>query len=183
MTKRKKRSLVFVSAVLIAGGLFAFLTNRWFVNPQVTEILEPADAIVVFPGGAREDVRFDRALELMDQGLAPVLFIATDRDQRPLEAAICDGSDYAFETACRLSDPRSTFGNARATAAEASAQGWDSVILVTADDHITRSHMLLGRCFDGRIQTAVSVNENRRRLGRTIYEWAAMGKALFADRC
>ena len=165
-------------------GLLAFFTNRWFVNPQVTDTLAPADAIVVFPGGRKADDRIERAIGLAEAGYAPVLFIATDIKQSRLEAATCDGFAHEFETACRMSNPVNTFGNALATAGVAAERGWDSVILVTADDHIARSHMLLRRCYDGEIQTAVSVKtEGRERLRRTAHEWAGMVKALFVDRC
>jgi uncharacterized SAM-binding protein YcdF (DUF218 family) len=113
-----------------------------------------------------------------------VLFVATDVEQTDLEASICDGTGYEFETACRLSKPVNTFGNAVVTAEVAAERGWESVILVTSDDHIARSHMLLRRCFDGDIQTAVSVKtEGRERVRRTTHEWGGMIKALFVDRC
>jgi uncharacterized SAM-binding protein YcdF (DUF218 family) len=154
------------------------------VNPRVTETLVPADAIVVFPGGPEADERFERAIRLTEAGLAPVLFVATDVKQTDLEASICDGTDYEFETACRTTNPVNTFGNAVVTAEVAAQRGWKSVILVTSDDHIARSHMLLRRCFDGDIQTAVSVKtEGRERVRRTVYEWGAMVKAVFVDRC
>ncbi len=171
--------------VVLSAGLAAFFTNRWFINPQVTTALVPADAIVVFPGGPKADDRIERAVQLMEQGLAPVLFIATDIKQTELEASVCDGSSFDFATACRISVPRNTHGNAVATRAEAEARSWDSVILVTADDHITRSHMLLKRCYRGEIQTAVSVKEpaDRERFRRTTHEWGGMLKAVFTDRC
>lgn len=183
--KRRKRSALGLLIVLLAGGLVTLLTNRWFIHPQVTETLEPADAIVVFPGGLRAEERFERAIELMEDGLAPVLFIATDIKQTELEASLCDGSSYDFETACRISVPRNTHGNAVATAAEVAETGWESVILVTSDDHIARSHMLLSRCYDGQIQTAVSVKDpaERDRFGRISHEWGGMVKAVFVDRC
>ena len=170
--------------LLVGVGVFAFFTNRWFVNPQVTETLVPADAIVLFPGGSKADDRIERAIGLAEAGYAPVLFIATGGTQTDLEAAVCDGLAYEFETACRMSNPVNTSGNAIATRQVAAERGWESVILVTADDHITRSHTLLRRCFEGDIQTAVSVKtEGRDRFHRTVYEWAGMVKALFVDRC
>lgn len=185
MKKGRKRSVISLVAVLMAGGLAAFLTNRWFVNPQVTDVLVPADAIVVFPGGEKADERFERAIELMDEGLAPVLFVATDTKQTELERRVCEGTSFDFQTACRLSVPRNTHGNSIATAAEADLRNWNSIILVTSDDHITRSHMLLRRCYEGDIQTAISVQETleRERFKRTTHEWGGMVKALFTDRC
>ncbi len=185
VTGRRTTSLFAAIAIGCGAAVFAFFTNRWFLDPRVDSTLEAADAIVVFPGGPEEDARFVRAIELMDQRLAPVLFVATDIDQTELEASICAGTAGSFPTACRLSEPRNTFGNSVATSEQAAARGWDSIILVTADDHIARSHMLLSRCFDGRIQTAVSETSKQgwRRPGRVVYEWAAMGKALFVDRC
>ncbi len=164
-------------------GLFAFFTNRWFINPDVTDTLVPADAIVVFPGGSSEE-RLERAIELAEQGLASVLFLPTHGRNTGLEAAICRGSDFEFATQCRPTDPVNTFGNAAVTADVAAENSWVSVILVTSDDHITRSHMLLDRCYDGAIQTAVSVKtEDRRRRQRVIHEWGGMIKAIFTDRC
>jgi len=125
-----------------------------------------------------------RAVELAEQRLAPILFVASGGNRSELELAICEGTDFDFTTACADSDPHNTFGNAVVTADVAAENSWDSLILVTSDDHIARSHMLLDRCYDGEIQTAVSVeNEDRDRVGRTIYEWAAVFKAIFTDRC
>ncbi len=164
--------------------MFVYFTNRWFVNPNATESLVPAGAIVVFPGGRKADERLELAVELAEKELAPVLFIATDVKQTDLEAAICDGSSYSFPTECRLSSPVNTFGNAVVTAEVAAEQGWRSVILVTSDCHIARSHMLLQRCFDGDIETAVSVKtEGRDRFGRTLHERGAMIQAMLGDRC
>jgi uncharacterized SAM-binding protein YcdF (DUF218 family) len=185
LSRPPARSLLLGLGFALIAAAFAFFTDRWFLRPHVDSTLETADAIVVFPGGPEEDARFRRGLELMDQGLAPVLFVATDTQQSELERSICQGTAGAFPTACRLSQPRNTFGNSLATSEEAAARGWESIILVTADDHIARSHMLLSRCFDGRIQTAASETSKQgwRRVGRVVYEWAAMGKALFVDRC
>ncbi len=185
MTRRRTRSILVAIAVGCGTATFAFLTNRWFVNPGVDTTLEVADAIAVFPGGPEEDARFVRAIELMDRGLAPILFVPIGNKPTELETSICAGTAGSFPTVCSPSQPLNTFGNAVATSEEAAARGWDSIILVTADDHIARSHMLLSRCFDGRIQTAVSesTKQGRRRVGRVVYEWAAMGKAVFADRC
>ena len=182
--KWRKRS-AFGLIIVLLGGLVVFLTDRWFVHPHVTQNLVRADAIVVFPGGDKAEERFERAIELMDDGLAPMLFVATDTKQSELETKVCDGSSYDFETACRLSVPRNTHGNAVATGAEAGERGWDSVILVTSDHHITRSHMLLRRCYAGEIQTAVSVTgpAGRSWLGRVSHEWGGMLKAIFLDRC
>ncbi len=183
--RRRKRSALGLLVILLGGGLVAFLTDRWFVSPQVTETLVAADAIVVFPGGPKAEERFVKAIDLMEDGLAPLLFVATDIKQSELEMLVCDGSSFDFETACRLSVPRNTHGNAVATGTEAADRGWDSVILVTSDDHITRSHMLLRRCFAGDIQTAVSVKNSTGRSSpsRIIHEWGGMVKAIFTDRC
>lgn len=180
MGRRWQVRAVFLGAI----GVFTFFTNRWFLNPQVTESLIAADAVVIFPGGPKAEERFELGIELMERGLAPILFVATDVIQSDLEAVVCDGSTYDFEVKCVQSQPVNTHGNAVVTAATAAELGWESLILVTTDDHITRAHMLLKRCFGGEIQTAVAVpaSEDRQRLYRTAYEWAAMVKAIFSDR-
>jgi uncharacterized SAM-binding protein YcdF (DUF218 family) len=178
------RWIAFAALMAMSMLLLGFLTNRWFINPQVSKDLTSADAVVVFPGGSKADERFERAIELMGDQVAPILFVATDVKQTALEAAVCNG-EFDFEVECRLSRPVNTHGNAVVTAQAASERGWNSVVLVTSDDHITRSHMLLKRCYKGEIQTAVSKAKQgeRERLSRTTYEWAAMVKALFIDRC
>lgn len=155
---------------------FVGATVRLFVWPSAS-VPRRTDAIVVF--GARSPERLPDALRLANEGLAPVLVLMSPPDDR----SIC--RDVAsLEVICRIPEPFTTRGEARVVGRLASQRGWESVLLVTSTYHLTRSRLLLERCFEGKVHGLASgrsdgIERNIERLG---HEWGALVAALTISR-
>jgi uncharacterized SAM-binding protein YcdF (DUF218 family) len=135
-----------VVAVAVAVGVLA--TLRLFVWPPVDSPIK-ADAVVVLAGGSSE--RIALGLQLMRAGVAPTLVLVGQ--QTELEAdELCRGGQPPFELVCLLPEPDSTGTEARATAQLAAARDWRRLVLVTSTYHVTRSRMMLDRCFPGQVE-------------------------------
>lgn len=109
---------------------------------------EPAHADVLFVLGP-PDRRIGYAEELMQQGYAPTLAVSSPvgKDSR-YEAAICN-AHRPYRIICFNPDPFTTQGEARALKDLSSKYGWKSANVLTAQFHVTRSRVLIGRCNTG----------------------------------
>jgi uncharacterized SAM-binding protein YcdF (DUF218 family) len=148
------RRLLAVVVLLVALWLVAvaFL----FVWPRANETPPAhADAVVVLSGGGNR--RLDPALKLVQRGIAPVLAISSAfRDPRWTKAhRLCRGQDgpTTFRILCFEANPYSTRGEAETFSRIAREHGWSRIVVVTSTYHVTRAHMLFGRCFHGRLWT------------------------------
>jgi uncharacterized SAM-binding protein YcdF (DUF218 family) len=162
----------------VSVAVFAAATARLFVWPG-TSALARVDAVVVF--GARNSERLPEGLRLVREGVAPVLVVMTPPEDR----SICRQGPM-FEVICRVPEPFTTRGEARAVSELAGERGWSSVLLVTSTHHLTRARLLLDRCFDGSVR-GVATNPRdgfMRRLERIAHEWAALIDAVtFSREC
>lgn len=147
-TTHRPRGLVLV---LVAAGVAAALTLRWFVFPPTVDVDEvgEADAVVMFVGGRGE--RLDTAHALMDRGVAPVLVIPNGRAPEWPEANVLCRGDAPFQVLCPDPQPDTTRGEARAIADLAASHGWSKLVAVTSTYHVHRASLLLDRCHDGTI--------------------------------
>lgn len=109
---------------------------------------EPANADVLFVLGP-PDRRIGYAEELMQQGYAPTLAVSSPvgKDGR-YEAAICT-AHRSYRIICFNPDPFTTQGEARALKDLSNKYGWKSANVLTAQFHVTRSRVLIGRCYTG----------------------------------
>ena len=86
-----------------------------------------ADAVVVLSGSKHE--RLDRGLELVREGVAPVLVISDGFDPRqPRANRLCHDGGDGFSVVCFTPDPDSTRGEARKVAELAREHGWKRVL-------------------------------------------------------
>ena len=120
-----------------------------FVLPAVDEPEDvrgaPVDAVVVLGGGAGE--RIETALSLLDRLPAPPpqLVLLVPYDDPLLTCGTVPGKpDVAVR--CIAPDPLSTAGEAAVATELAVAEGWDRMVVVTSDFHVTRSRVLFARC-------------------------------------
>jgi uncharacterized SAM-binding protein YcdF (DUF218 family) len=173
---------MFIVVVLI----WLVVTWRWFISPSATAVdaAPPSDAVVVFVGGRGE--RLDVALEVVGAGKVGALVIPNGTTATwPQANALCDGrTDVGVEVLCLVPDPDTTRGEARAIAAVATEQGWDTLVVVTSTYHLERATLLLDRCFAGEVTTVeaspgLSVWAWASRL---THEWAGIAKARLLDR-
>jgi uncharacterized SAM-binding protein YcdF (DUF218 family) len=169
---------VLVVVVVAFGGLTAWL----FVWPA-TSTPERADAVVVFAGGRGERLR--AATRLIGDGVAPTLVISNGWDPGWTDAnRLCRGWSQAT-VLCPTPDPDTTEGEARMVAALAERNGWRSMVLVTSSYHVRRASRLLGRCYQGSVQTVAARPQPTRSLVAAIaHEWLALPATLAGrQRC
>ena len=138
------RWILIVLGVLVIAWVLA--TVRVVLVPTEDEVGQ-ADAVVVLSGSKHE--RLDRGLELVREGVAPVLVISGGLDPRqPRANELCRDGDEGFSVTCFTPDPDSTRGEARKVADLARENGWKRVLVVTSRFHVTRARMLFDRCTD-----------------------------------
>lgn len=135
-------AVLVVIAVLILAAVFS--TVRGVTSPSLGPLPDRADAVVVFAGESR---RHEFALELMNDGLAPVIVISFGGQYRALEG-VC-GQKEPFEVLCPEPAEESTLSEARMFGEMASRNRWRSVVGVTSDYHVQRARTLLRRCHSG----------------------------------
>ena len=128
--------------------------GRWFVWPA-SAVVSQAHAVVLFAGGRGE--RLERALGLMDTGVAPVLVISNGMTPEWDDAnRLCKRPPERYEVRCPTPDPDTTKGEAVMTARLAEREGWDRLVLVTSTYHARRAGMLLGRCHEGSVSVVAA---------------------------
>jgi uncharacterized SAM-binding protein YcdF (DUF218 family) len=113
--------------------------------PEVEQLADAVtfDAIVVLSG---EDRRIERGLELAEEGRAPVLVFSYGERW----ASIRDrcGSKGDYEILCPEPTEDSTRGEARMFREMVDKNEWKSILVVTADYHVTRARLLIDQCVE-----------------------------------
>lgn len=142
---------VLAMAVLatISIGVLAFLGMRGVQNPQVDELPDRADAVVVFSGEIR---RTELALRLMEGGVSDVLVLSLG--ELDDSGSVLCGQDEPFMVLCPRPGEINTRGEARMFGQLAAENGWTSIIAVTGDYHAQRARLRLSRCYDGDVAFA-----------------------------
>jgi uncharacterized SAM-binding protein YcdF (DUF218 family) len=129
-----------ITVILLVAFYAAGLA--WFVQSlprEASDAIPRAEAIVVLTGGAE---RVDRGLELLDRGLAEKLFISGVYHAVEVNALIELAENQPEHLACCIVlgyEAGDTRGNAIETAAWMKAEGYSTLILVTAVYHMPRS--------------------------------------------
>ncbi len=125
--------------IVWALGFAHFYTNlKQEKNPAHLS----GDAIVVLTGGAG---RIEMGLGLLRNGQAPKLLISGVNPSVEIpELTALTGAEAELFSCCIDLDrtASNTLGNARETAAWARGHGFQTILLVTADYHMPRSHLL-----------------------------------------
>ena len=122
-----------------------------FVLPSVDEPEDlraaPVDAVVVLGGGQGE--RIGTALALLDRlpGPPPQLLLSVPYGD-PLVRCGTVPDEPDVDARCFAPDPFTTSGEAVFVAETAAAEGWDRVVVVTSDFHVTRARVLVSRCVE-----------------------------------
>jgi uncharacterized SAM-binding protein YcdF (DUF218 family) len=176
--RRLRVGLVAGAAILV---VVLAATARLFIWPS-TDAIGRADAVVIFVGGRGE--RLELAERLMGDAVANHLVIPNGHAPEWPDGNAACVEHRRYEVHCPVPDPDNTRGEARAIAALAEAQGWDTLIVVTSTYHLSRSRLLLDRCFEGEILAArarpvLGVPGWTSRIG---HEWVAWTTAVAAHR-
>lgn len=138
--------------LLVAAGLALLLASLpLFVVPAVDEPEEvrsgPVDAVLVLGGGQGE--RLTTAVALLPRlpDPAPTLLLSVPHGEPLVTCGEVPGRPEVA-VRCLVPDPATTSGEAEQVATIAREEGWERVVVVTSDYHVTRTRMLVGRCGD-----------------------------------
>ncbi len=163
--------LVLVAAYAVGGALFLARDD---------DPVSRADAVVVLAGG---DSRLDVGLDLVREGVAPVLFVSEDVSGRDDErVAFCaEGGESAklvdVEVVCRTASPYSTRGESRLVASVAEKRGWGSLVVVSSRYHLFRAERIFERCTDARLAMRGAAESWWRNVIAVPMEWAKLALA------
>lgn len=150
-----------MTAVSIVAGTTALLMvwlvacYALFYNPS-TESVRRSDAVVVLAGASAE--RLPMGLELMEQGMAPVLVLSsTDSPGNVHADRICDHPSLVpYDLICFTPEVDTTRGEARSIARLAEDNAWDSVTVVTSRYHASRASTYIAQCSDENVTIVTS---------------------------
>ncbi len=137
---------------LAAALLFALAGLPVYVLPAHDE---PRAVDAVYVIGPPADQRIALAESMIAGGLADTLVVSLsdlerDRAQAPAAVAACT-EPQDFPVVCAMPDPFTTRGEARWLRDLAVERGWDSVAVVTMTPHLTRTRVIMERCWGGDI--------------------------------
>lgn len=148
------RTLRRLSVVAALGLLFLLVSLPLFVLPSVDEPedvrAEPVDAVVVLGGGTGERIAAATSLVRRLPPPAPTMLLSVPYDAPLLECGIV-ASAPEVDVRCLVPEPLTTSGEAATVTTLASAEGWDRVVVVTSDYHVTRSRLLFTRCVEQQV--------------------------------
>lgn len=144
---KRKRSLLLRSLALMVGLVMVWAIAGIFLY-VVPPADEPAHADVLFVLGP-PDRRIGYAEDLMQQGYAPTLAVSSPvgKDGK-YEAPICT-ANRLYRIICFNPDPFTTQGEAQALKRLSDQYGWKTANVLTAQFHVTRSRVLMDRCYRG----------------------------------
>ena len=155
---------VLIVAVL-AWGTWAYAVVQ---TPRVDRAA-PVDAVLVL-GGLNSPERTQRALDLVQAGLTRTVVISTPRGYGDaLAQRTCTSPPAGVDVVCFVPDPSTTRGEARELRKLAGERGWTRVAVVTSPYHVSRSRMIVDRCFAG--TTLMLTSDEHISLARWAWNW------------
>jgi len=133
--------------LLLAGfwllGFHGFIeTISELQEPNLTDVLEPTEAVVVLTGGSE---RVATGLKLLKANNGKKLFISGVHKNLPMESVLKASTVREDLKNCCIAlgyEAFSTYGNAEETKKWMKVQGYKSLRLVTANYHMPRSMLL-----------------------------------------
>lgn len=182
-SRRLARWVLFAEGAFTAAIVtFAGIGIPLYVFP-VTDQLTHADAVFVL--GPPSAPRVAYAEKLMQEGYADHLVLSTKpTDSRSPYVAACN-DELPYPVDCFVAQPNTTQGEAEALKSMAEKNGWNTVIVVTFQSHITRARILMQRCYGGTLEMAAAP----RRYSVTdwireyLYQSAAFVKVAAVTAC
>jgi uncharacterized SAM-binding protein YcdF (DUF218 family) len=162
-------------AVLLIVLVYAFGAVLFSTHPDDT-LGGKADAVVVLAGG---ESRLPAALDLVHDGVAPVLVVSEDPagDDEQRTRLCARGRIEGAELVCRLATPYSTRGEARMVAALAERRGWGRLVVVTSRYHLFRAERIIERCTDAELVMRGARDSIGRQVVVIPFEWAKLALA------
>ena len=168
--RRRRRPALRVASGLVLAALAGWAAWAFAViqTPRV-DAAGPVDAVLVL-GGLDGDARTQRALDLVRAGDTDTMVISipgpgVDR----LARGLCASPPEGVRVICFEPDPLTTRGEARELGRLAQEHGWTRVAVTTSVYHLSRSRMIVGRCFDGTLLMLPSGEHTS--AAKWAYEW------------
>jgi uncharacterized SAM-binding protein YcdF (DUF218 family) len=149
-TRRHCKLLVVLFVIACAIAVFSVATYRLFIDPHI-DPMRRSDAVVVIAGGP---LRLKKGLELVREKFAPLLIVSVPHGAWPYQweaPDLCNGAKRSFAVVCFDPRPESTQGEARAVQRIAAARHLRSVIVVTSYFHVSRTRLIMRRCYHGHL--------------------------------
>jgi hypothetical protein len=157
---RRVLALTILAATL---GVVAWLS--WVVANPRTSTLPTGDAIFVHAGGNGE--RLGVALTLFEEGAAPLVVISDPGGRSSsVPAGLCESGPAVL---CVTPSTIDTAGEARALGDLVESEGWNQVVVVTSDYHLSRAVLLDRSCTDAAIEPVAAPARPRRQ---PLVTWA-----------
>jgi hypothetical protein len=164
-----------ITGLVLVVVAFLALTAVLFVWP-VTDSPQHVDAILSF-NGPNEGAREALAVSLAEKGYARVLLFS----RGGFGETACPKVHQVL-VVCFVDVTNNTRGEARFAARYAKQHHLNSLMIVPGRPQTTRAHLLLERCFSGKI-VVDPASEPLLRFPRDVFhEWGGLLEALLVDR-
>jgi uncharacterized SAM-binding protein YcdF (DUF218 family) len=151
------RRILALTISLLAG---ATLTSAWLVVNPATAVAPRGDAIFVHAGGNGERLR--TAIALFEEGVAPVIVVSNPGGRSSqVPPGLCGSTDTVI---CVTPATIDTAGEARVLGELVADRGWDRIVVVTSDYHVSRAGMLDRSCTDATVETVAAPARRRQPL-------------------
>ena len=167
----------------VIAVLSLLLTFVWILRPSQSRP-ERADAALLLVGGRGE--RIQAARELAADGTVDhVVVAAADLNPSSTFRRLCDRGRIDGASLHCLRGAADTRAEARVLSRYAKRQGWDHIVVVTSNYHLTRSRQLVARCFSGRVDGVGATPDSgiALRFGQVLHEWAGLLEAQVKRGC
>ncbi len=167
---------VAVAACMLAVLLFAGVTARYLIWPDLEPLPARVDAIIELGGPGDRD---GAALSLARSKHAPFLVQSTTESEAGTNR--CLPPVPGVTILCFHAEPNTTRGEAHNISLLVRQYQWDSVVLVTSTDQAVRAHLRVSRCFPGQVYVSTTPPPLLDWFYLIPYQWAAFAKALFVE--
>jgi len=165
-----------ITGLVLVVIVFLALTTVLFVWPA-TDSPQHVDAILSF-NGPNEGARETLAISLAEKGYAHVLLFSRGG---PANETACPKA-HRVEVVCFVDLTNNTRGEARFAAHYAKQHHLNSLMIVPERPQATRAHLLLERCFSGKV-VVVPASEPLLRFPKDVlHEWGGLLEVLTIRR-
>ena len=172
-------SAVIATALLLAATVWTVATARLVQKPHLDPVVR-SDAVVVL--GEPDAAAMRRAHELLKQGVSSRLVLIIPYGAPP----DCAHPPTGVTVTCVVPDPSTTQGDARAIGRLAREHHLGRIVVITWPTHISRSRMLIQRCYAGKlVMTGYrhALSSRTAQLHEQLYQSVAYLKASLVRGC
>lgn len=172
---------VLAGLALVAVTVWAIVAVQAFRFPQV-EPLGDTDAYYALHSGGGVNAVANRH-DWLPPGKP--LLISVPADELSLEPYRSACTDSELDVICVAPDPLTTQGEAQNLGRIAEEQGWRSVTVLSQRSHMTRTRVLMERCYNGDVRMVPRGRQSGVAiwLRALVYESGAMVKTWLTPEC